>query len=134
LKLKNIKKNLQEWDASFFDPRNKTLYLAEAKHKMKLDHLDEVKRKLTHLRSILTHGDVVGYELDDVQLIRVILAAGIFEPDVCEQAKWDIAPDTKQHARVKFHFCETSGDRYVIREWSKTIRDSGSASKMASVS
>jgi hypothetical protein len=110
------KQQRQEWDAAFYDYANHHLYLCEAKHKMKIEHVREVQNKLNLLPGYMQCTATPLYpDLKPVRTI-VILASGVFEEEVKAEA-----------VANGYNLCYPSGDRYCV-ESLKSIRLAGSDS------
>ena len=107
----------QEWDAAFCDHRDKLIYLAEAKHEMTLDRLEDVRTKKFALPEFLKTNKEPGYphgrEVSDYKFM-ILVAAELFDKALVSKA-----------FQFDFHVCYPSGDAYNIFAPSKLISPSG---------
>jgi hypothetical protein len=79
----------QEWDGAFYDERKRILYLTETKHKMTVEHVNEVHKRLGLINTFLASKKTSSTEYRKLDISKnvIILATGLFDPKVLAKAK-----------------------------------------------
>jgi hypothetical protein len=99
------KRPIQEWDAAYYDDATNTLYLAEAKHNMRMKDINKVTDHINGLEDAIARTVTEEYVDMNPSSIKVVLASGCY---------LDTAELQEAHERGYF-LCYPSGDRYCIQ-------------------
>jgi hypothetical protein len=96
---------VQEWDAVFYDDENKHLYLAEAKHDMRLRDIHKVTTKVSVINEVIQNTKNPEFKTIRPSSITVVLASGCL-----------LTGDQLSEAQSRgYLLCYPSGDRYCVQ-------------------